>query len=61
MINRQEPGPSPLEQQAGSSAGNKAEILSPDIAGAIMKPAHGRQDGGSLINNSISSPPHRAR
>lgn len=29
MINRQRPGPSPVEQQAGSSAGNKAEILSP--------------------------------
>ena len=29
MINRQSLGPSPLEQQAGSSAGNKAKISSP--------------------------------
>ena len=29
MINRQSPGPSPVEQQAGSSAGNKGQILSP--------------------------------
>lgn len=29
MINRWSPGPSPVEQQAGSSAGNKREILSP--------------------------------
>lgn len=29
MINRQSPGQSPVEQQAGSSAGNKAQILSP--------------------------------
>lgn len=29
MINRHSLGPSPLEQQAGSSAGNKAQILSP--------------------------------